>query len=160
MSFCTARNWALSEHSEGSGDTWTSQADGKNPLLLVSEIWFQSLSEATGDFSHSFLQGKNIINGSRLSTASWPKFPNQLAEVEPGQCRHTCEMKVLLLLWLSDILTQEQKCLGSKPAMCLLSVHLLSTKEGLSQAWSSFCLGQQLIITLQQLLFLFFVVAN
>lgn len=66
----------------------------------------------------------------------------QLAGVEPGQRSYTCEIKSVLLLWLSNILTQEQKCLGSKTAMCLLSVHLLSTKEGVSQAWSSFSLGQ------------------
>lgn len=80
--------------------------------------------------------------GASLSTAGWLKFPTQLAEVELGQHSYTCEMKVLLLLWLSDILAQEQKGLGSKSTMCLLSVHLLSTKEGVSQAWSSFCLGQ------------------
>lgn len=66
----------------------------------------------------------------------------QLAEVEPGQHSSTCEIEVLLLLWLPNILTQEQKCLGSKTATRLLPAHLLSTKEGVSQACSSFRLGQ------------------
>lgn len=66
----------------------------------------------------------------------------QLAVVEPGQCSYTSEIKVLLLLWPSNILTEEKKCLRIKTAMCLLSLHLLSIKEGVSQAWSSFCLGQ------------------
>lgn len=66
----------------------------------------------------------------------------QVAEVKPGEHSYTCEIEVLLLLWLSNILTQEQKCLGSKTVTRLLPAHLLSTKERVSQAWSSFRLGQ------------------
>lgn len=130
----------------GSGDTWTSQADGEKttpPCVwdLISEPdwgqWglFPLIFAGQGHFQ--------CVEGEKgWALQAGQSLQAQLAEVEPGQCSYTCEIKVLLLLWLSDILSQEQKHLGSKPAMCLLSVHLFSTKEGVSQAWSSFCLGQ------------------
>lgn len=45
----------------------------------MSEIWSQSLSEASGDFSHSFLQGKGTINvwkGSKSEHCRLAKVSN------------------------------------------------------------------------------------
>lgn len=137
MSFCAERNWALREHLGAVGTHKPHKLMVKihSSLCLRSDLraWLRPV----GTFPLIFAgQGcyKCIEGEQGWALQAGQSFQTQLAEVEPGQSSYTCEMKVLLLLWLSDMLTQEQKCLGSKPAMCLLSVHLLSTKEGVSQA--------------------------
>lgn len=84
MSFCTARNWTLREHSEGSGDTRTSQADGKNPLLPVSEIWSPSWVSPLGTFllicagqgRYKCVEGEQgwALQAGQVSKPSWLKW--------------------------------------------------------------------------------------
>lgn len=85
VSCCTARNCALSGCLGGVGTREPHKLMVKKPLLPVSEIWSQSLTEASGDFSHSFLQGKGILSVwkgrkaehcrlAKVSKPSWLKW--------------------------------------------------------------------------------------